>query len=177
MKYALLILTIVLFISCKNERIKHDLTFSCIKTTKVNPKYTDVVLKKTCGFKNHLFQSIGAPDYKGRYSYKYELFRIEKNDTLKINNTDFFNDNSGELEMMINKKLKAEYDSNFNIPEINDCMKWIKFRHYKLNEFGISFTDKNQMEFNMDYGIGSACFNVSSSSVVINLSALESYLK
>ena len=56
-------------------------------------------------------------------------------------------------------------------------MKWIDFRYYKLNEFGISFTDKNQMEFKIDYGIGSACFNVSSSSIVLELSEINKYLK
>jgi len=33
------------------------------------------------------------------------------------------------------------------------------------------------MEFNINYGIGSACFNVSSSSVIMEISELEKYLK
>ena len=177
MKYTLIILTLILSFSCKTGKLKTDLTISCVEKTKVDSEYSDDILIKTCEFKNHLFRSIGTPDYKGRYSYDYKLFQNDKNDTLEIDNSDFFNENADELEKIINKKLKTEYESNTNIPEISDCMKWIDFRYYKLNEFGISFTDKNQMEFSMDYGIVSACFNVSSSYVVMDISELESYLK
>ena len=55
-------------------------------------------------------------------------------------------------------------------------MKWIDFRYYKLEEFGISFTD-NHMEFNINYEIGSACFNVNSRAVIIKFSEVEKYLK
>ena len=177
MKYTLFILTLILTFSCKNQNSKTDLSISCFDKNIVDPEYSDVVLIKTCEFKNHIFKSIGTSDFNGRYSYDYEIFQIKKKDTLKIYNSDFFNENKNELEKLINNKLKTEYESNFNIPEINDCMKWINFRYYELNEFGISFTNKNQMEFYIDYGIGSACFNVSFSSVVIELSEIENYLK
>ena len=124
-----------------------------------------------------MFKSTGIADYKSRYSYKYELFQINENDTIKVKNSDFFNQKTIELEKLINNKLKTEYESNSKIPEISECMKWIDFRYYKLNEFGISFTDKNQMEFNIDYGIGSACFNVRFSTVILELSEIEKYLK
>jgi hypothetical protein len=177
MKYTLIILTLILTFSCKNQKTKTDSSLNCYEKTKVDSDYSEVVLIKTCEFKNHLVKSIGTPDYKGRYSYDYELLRIENNDTLKISNSDLFNEDANELEKSVNKLLKAEYESNSNRPEISECMKQIDFRHYKLNEFGISFTDNNQMEFNINYGIGSACFNVSSSSIVMGLSELESFLK
>ncbi|WP_203460976.1 hypothetical protein [Lacinutrix sp. WUR7] len=163
--------------SCKVKAQKNDLKIVCNESTKNDSDYSDVVIIKSCEFKNHSFKSIGTPDYKGRYSYDYELFSNDKDDTLKVNNSDFFNLNAKELEKLINDKLKAEFESNSKIPEISDCMSWIDFRYYKLNEFGISFTYKNQMEFNIDYGIGSACFNVSSSSVIMEISELEKYLK
>ncbi len=177
MKYVLIILTLILIISCKNNTTNNSFSLNCYEKTKADPEYSDSVLIKICKFNNHLFKSIGTPDNKGRYSYTYKLLRINKNDTLKINNSDFFNVKANELEKLINGKLKTEYESNFKIPEINNCMKWIDFRYYKLNEFGISFTNKNQMEFNIDYGIGSACFNVSSSFVVLDYSEIEYYMK
>ncbi|WP_452227577.1 hypothetical protein [Lacinutrix sp. MEBiC02404] len=177
MRYTLIILTLILTFSCKVKAQKNDLKIVCNESTKNDSDYSDVVIIKSCEFKNHSFKSIGTPDYKGRYSYDYELFSNDKDDTLKVNNSDFFNLNAKELEKLINDKLKAEFESNSKIPEISDCMSWIDFRYYKLNEFGISFTYKNQMEFNIDYGIGSACFNVSSSSVIMEISKLEKYLK
>ena len=177
MKYTLIILTLILTFSCKVKAQKTDLKIVCNESTKKESEYSDVLRIKTCEFNNHLFKSIGKPDYKGRYSYNYELLQIHKTETTKIRNSDFFNDSEIELEKIINAKLKSEYDSNSKIPEISDCMKWIDVRYYKLNEFGISFTNKNQMEFNIDYGIGSACFNVSSSSVIMELSELEKYLE
>lgn len=177
MRYVLIILTLILTFSCKVKAQETDLKIVCNKSTKKDPEHQDDIILKTCEFKNHLFKSTGIADYKGRYSYNYELFQIDKKDTLKVKNSDFFNQKAIELEKLINEKLKTEYESNSKIPEISDCMKWIDFRHYKLNEFGISFTNKNQMEFNIDYGIGSACFNVSSSSVVMELTEIEQYLK
>ena len=172
-----MILALIFTFSCKVEAQKNDLKIVCNEFTKEKSEYSDVLRIKTCEFNNHLFKSIGKPDYKGRYSYNYELSQIGKTETTIIRNSDFFNESGIELEKIINVKLKTEYDSNSKIPEISDCMKWIDFRYYKLNEFGISFTDKNQMEFNINYGIGSACFNVSSSSVIMELSELEKYLK
>ena len=172
-----MILALILTFSCKLKAQKNNLKIVCNELTKEKPEYSDVLIIKTCEFNNHLFKSIGKPDYKGRYSYNYELLHIDETEKTIIRNSDFFNESGKELEKIINLKLKAEYDSNSKIPEISECMKWIDFRYYKLNEFGISFTDKNQMEFNINYGIGSACFNVNSSSVIMELSELEKYLK
>jgi hypothetical protein len=177
MKYFLIILLPIIFFSCKIRNTQTEYNVNCFHNNKVDPGNAAIILNKTCEFKNHIFKSIGISDFNGRYSYDYKIFRIKNNDTLKINNLDFFNNNSIELERLINKKLKTEYDSNSENSEISDCMKWIKFRYYKLNEFGITFTDNNQMEFNIDYGIGSACFNVSFNSVIMEIHEVEKYLK
>ena len=170
-------MTLILTFSCKVKAQEADLKIICNKSNTKNDKYSESIILKTCEFKNHLFKSTGIADYKSRYSYKYELFQINENDTIKVKNSDFFNQKAIELEKLINDKLKTEYESNSKIPEISECMKWIDFRYYKLNEFGISFTDKNQMEFNIDCGIGSACFNVRFSSVILELSEIDKYLK
>ncbi|MEC3906846.1 hypothetical protein VOI54_07435 [Tamlana sp. 2201CG12-4] len=177
MRYISIILTLILTFSCKVKAQETDLKIVCNESIKNDHEYSEPIIIKTCEFKNHLFKSIGTADYKGRYSYKYELFQIDKKDTIKVKNSDFFNEKVIGLEELINDKIKSEYESNSKIPEISDCMKCIDFRLYKLNEFGISFRDKNRIEFNIDNGIGSVCFNVSSSSIVLELSELEKYLK
>lgn len=177
MKHLLLITTIILFFSCKSKKENTNLIINCVEAKKENSNSPDKILIKTCHYNNFLFKTIGTADYKGRYSYNYYLFQIQNKDTLEINNSALFSHKAKELERVINQRLKFEYESNSKIEEISDCMKFIEFRNYKLNEFGISITDQNQMEFNLDYGIGSACFNVSSSSVIIEFSELEEYLK
>lgn len=177
MKYIVITLIFVLNFSCKAKAQKTNLKTICIESTLLDSEYTEPVLIKTCKFKNYLFKSTGIADYVGRYSYKHELFKINKNDTIQVTNTDLFNNQAIALENLLNSKLKAEYDSNSKIPELSRCMEWIDFRHYKLNEFGISFTNKNQMEFNMDYQLGSACLNVSVSSIILEYSEVENYLR
>jgi hypothetical protein len=159
------------------EESKTHYNINCVETSKVDTEYSDVILIKTCEFKNHLFQLVGTPDYKGRYSYDYEILRVDTNDTLKITNSAFFNKNKMALEKAINAKLKQTYEADSKVPELSECMSWIKFRHYTLDEFGISFTDTNEMIFNIDYGIGSACYNVSTSSVIMSLAELKDYLE
>ena len=177
MKHILIFLAVILTLSCKVKAQKAEFRIACNEMKKLDSEDSDLEIIKTCAFNNYLFKSIGVPDYKGRYSYSYEIAQIKNKDTLKIFNSDFFNDKANELEMIINDKLKAKYESDSEIPEINECMLWIDFRYYNLNEFGISFSETNQMEFNINYEIGSACFNVSSSSVVMELSEIEKYLK
>ena len=63
------------------------------------------------------------------------------------------------------------------ISEIQDCMKWIDFRYFSIHEFGVGFNDKNEMEFHIDYQIGSACMNVSATSVSFDLKAITEYLR
>lgn len=176
-KNTIIILLLILTISCKNEKPETEFRINCIEKSYPNSEYSDSILTKSCKFKNYLFHSIGTSDYKGRYSYQYELFKLNNNDTLKISNSDLFNEKSYKLEKLINKKLKNKYDSDSKIPEIKECMEFINFRYFKLNEFGISFNEKNEIMFNIDYGIGSACLNVSSDFVTIEHSDMKKYLK
>ncbi|MCA9767166.1 MAG: hypothetical protein KC455_12210, partial [Carnobacterium sp.] len=68
-----------------------DLKIVCNESTEKDPEYSEDIILKTCEFKNHFFKSTGIADYKGRYSYKYELFKIDEKDTIKVKNSDFFN--------------------------------------------------------------------------------------
>ena len=163
--------------SCNLTAQKQEINVECFEIEEDNPEYSDITIIKNCKFKNHLFQSIGTPDYKGRYSYKFHLFKLEKNDTLKINNSHFFNSNEAQLEKLLNEKSKVQYESDLKHPEIGDCMKAINFRKYKLDEFGISFVEKNKMEFSIDFGVGSACFVVNTAYITLEIPEVRKYLK
>ncbi len=174
-KYSLVILFLIF--SCKKEKNTIDYLIKCKEEVQIIEQYPDNILITFCSFKNHLFKSIGTPDYKGRYSYDYKILEITKSDTLEINNSKFFNNNSNALEHLVNKKLKAQYESNLKIPEIKECIKAIDFRNYSLNEFGIAISDKGEITFNINHNIGSACFNVKTSSVTFNLTDIQEYVK
>lgn len=136
----------------------------------------DEILTKVCKFKNYLTKSIGIADYKGRYSYKYQLFKIKNSDTIPITNTDLFNKNIKELEKSLNNSIKTKYRSNLKIPELRDCMEFINLRFYHLNEFGISFDDKKRINFHIEYGIPSACKNVGGETITIDQPQLNELL-
>ena len=104
MKFTLIILALILTFSCELKAQKNHLKIICNELTKEKSEYSDLLRIKTCEFNNHLFKSIGKPDYKDRYSYNYELLQIGKTETTIIRNSDFFNDSGIELEKIINDK-------------------------------------------------------------------------
>lgn len=170
----------ILILSNEIKAQKKDFEVDCIEVLEKNTEFpnNDDIIIKTCFIKKYIFKSIGTPDYKGRYSnYVYQLFKIENNDTLKISNSKFFNKNSKKLEKIINQKLKAEYESNLKIPEIQECMNYVDFRYFDLNEFGITFDHKKQIEFHIEYYAISACLNVGGSIITLPFDKVKEYLK
>ena len=176
MRILILVIAFAATISCKQKEEITD-TVKCYTETKSDSNLPSDIIIKTCEFKNHLFRATGIADYKGRYSYDYEILRIRQADTIVVKNTEFFNQNTKKLEQLINEKLKTKHELDSKIPEIEECMNWIDFRYYKLDEFGITFPNENRIEFNIDYNIGSACFNVKNSSVIIDISDIGIYLQ
>lgn len=174
------ILTLCLF-SCKSQYIaSNDSTVVCTenmyKTFKYdNEIYDDVIVEK-CFYKDHVFKSIGFPDYSRRYSHEYFIYKIKNIDTIQVSNTDFFNANYKQLEKLINTKLKASFDEDAKHEELKDCIKRIKFRYYNLNEFGISFRDNNLVQFNISHGISMMCAPVAIGIVELKRDELSKYL-
>ncbi|MCH4551729.1 hypothetical protein [Aestuariibaculum lutulentum] len=168
-----------LFLFCLSNIYAQSDSFKieCFEKMEENDNSLDSVIVRICKFRNHLFKSIGEPDYKGRYSYQYELFRIDKKDTLRVNNLSFFNENSLELEQLLNDKLKTEFQADSEIFELKSCLEQINFRYFKLNEFGISFLDDNHMQFIINYGVGGACFNMNLGMVIMSIREVEKYIK
>ena len=159
----------VFICSCKSaiEKTIESLPI-CVETQNSNSKVSELI--KTCYYQNHIFKSVGIPDYKGRYSYEYEIFEIKGTDTIKTKNSNFFKNGTKTIEKLINQKLKEEYESDLAHPELKKCMAQIDFRYYNIDEFGISFHSRDIMQFNIAYnGVSGACFNVSGNSVLLQL--------
>lgn len=149
----------------------------CIEKKKPLDNKIDPILIKICDFKTFRSVRTGKADYKGRYSYDYQLFKITKNGKKKIKNSDLFNSGTDLVEKKINRDLRQEYEKNLNNPHLKNCMEWIDFRYYNINEMGIAFSDNNEIEFYINYGIGGACFNVSFSILNYKISEFEKYMK
>lgn len=175
-KYSIVILIILISYNTIGQKKASKLEIICnIQSTEIG-KNTDSIITKTCIFKNYKAISVGTPDFKGRYFYEYELFKLSNGNYIKIKNSELFN-NSSEIEKIINKKLKIEYESNMKISEISDCMKYISFRYYKINEMGISFDESNNIAFHVEFDIPSSCLNVGGSSIIISTSEIGKFIK
>jgi len=137
----------------------------------------DPVLIKSCDFENFRSIRTGKADDKGRYSYSYELYKIDQKGKHQIKNSDIFKSGADAVEEKINQDLQQEYEENLKNPQLKDCMEWIDFRYYSLNEMGMAFSDNDTLEFYINYDIGGACFNVSFSILNYTISEFKAYMK
>jgi hypothetical protein len=150
----------------------------CITKEKNNPESKDdPIIIITCEWRKYKFINTGQPDYKGRYSYKYELFLIDKWQTKKVNNSVLFNDKLDQLENLINDKFKRDFDDYVKSAETSECFKGRTFTKFDINEMGISLTEDNKIEFKVSFGLGSACLNVDLMSASFKLTDIKEYLK
>ena len=149
----------------------------CITEEKANPESKeDPIIIKTCIWHAFKFVITGEPDYRGCYSYQYELFLIANGQQKQINNSDLFNDQRKELEVLINRDIKIYFDSNAKDPN-NDCFSGATFTPFQLNDLGISFNEKNEMEFNVTFGLGGACMSVDGMVITFSMQDLKKYFK
>lgn len=149
----------------------------CTEKEEPSDNELNPILIKICRYKDFQTVRTGSADYKGRYSYEYDLYRINNDVKQKIKNSDLFKSGADKVEKKINQDLRQEYQKNLNNPNLKDCMEWIDFRHYELDEIGMAFTDSNEIEFYIDYEIGGACFNVAHSVLQYKLSDFAQYLE
>lgn len=141
----------------------------------VNSTSSEPILIKSCILNNFKSVSTGEADYKGRYSYKYEVF-IKKNGAyVKSNNEDLFNEKKEELLKLINQKIKIDFEDYASNPETKDCFEGITFTNYTYENLGIEFTD-DKINFNVWFDVFEYCFNVSSTTVSFGIEEIKPYL-
>ena len=178
-KFKKAILSLILLSStfCVSQEKDIFNDIKCIEELKPNNQSIDSIIIRNCYFLNYKFNEIGVPDYKGRYFWKYKIFEKNKNNYTPINNSSLFNDKVLELEILINKKFKEQYEKDLKISEIEECMSYVKFRYYSLNEMGISINENDEIEFTKQLDIISACINVSLFIYYLKLDDIKKYLK
>ncbi len=141
---------------------------------RVNSTTTEPNLIKSCILNNFKSVSTGEADYKGRYSYKYEIFIKKKGVFVKSNNEDLFNEKKEELLKLINQKIKIDFEDYATNPETKDCFEGLIFSNYSFNDLGIEFDD-NKINFNVWFDVYGYCFSVSSTTVSFSLEEIKPY--
>lgn len=140
-----------------------------VKSSTSEPK-----LIKSCILNNFKSVSTGEADYKGRYSYKYEIFIKKNGEFVKSNNENLFNEKKEELLKLINQKIKIDFDDYATNPETKDCFEGVTFTNYTYENLGIVFTD-DKVDFNVWFDVFESCFNVSSTTVSFSLEEIRPY--
>jgi hypothetical protein len=147
----------------------------CKESATKDPKFSDDVLKKVCEWKGHRFTSTGVPDDKGRYSYQYEISKLEGSKAVKTENKKFFNAKQGELEKLLNTKINAEIKTLKEDPTVSDCFEDYEKNKFSLNEMRIEFSGE-KVQFSLEFGLPSACFSVDGVTIQLPLKDVEAYV-
>jgi hypothetical protein len=148
----------------------------CSEKEMPNPDTEDPIINKTCLYKHYKTISIGSPDYKGRYSYEYKLYKKQENGTFKkVKNVSLFNEKKTELLSLINAKIKKEYDLYAQDPESSECFDQMSFVPFTFEQLGIDF-DNNSINFNVTFGVGGACSSVDGTGITFSLDEIKQYM-
>lgn len=190
MKSLLPLITLLFCFSCENDKGSNEKQKftkqkiskeipppSCSETEKKNPETGDPTIIQTCIWGNYKFITTGNPDFQGRYSYEYEVYKITDKNEIKINNSDIFNSRINELEKLINYELAKEIRKYREDPDDSDCLSQLGNPYFSINEMGITIIPGNKMEFRVTFGLGGACMNVDGASASFSLNQIKNYIR
>jgi hypothetical protein len=149
---------------------------TCTEKKSKNKEGGDPILTKTCLYKKYKTISKGQPDYKGRYSYEYSVFKKQENGSyVQIKNAALFNENKNELLSIINSKIEKDYKTYSNDSETKDCFEGTSFTPFEFDQLGIDF-DVDKINFNVTFGLSGACMSVDGTIVSFTLEEIQKYL-
>lgn len=184
------ILAAAMLLSCNNDQAKNktkkqkpvsikELPVTCFEQEKahIDGESEDPIRIKTCTWGPYNVVATGSADYKGRYSYEYELFRTENNQRKAIKNSVLFNSKLPELEQKINSEIKNELRAMRADRESAECLSGVKDRNYSIDQMKILFLHENEMSFKVDFGLEGACFAVDGVIVSMKLNEIKEFLK
>ena len=120
----------------------------------------DPILKSVCTYQKIMVKKVGEADYKGRYSWEYELSLKTGSTEAPLTLAEVFGSNANQANSFLNKQLKEEYESNLKDPDLVECMANIAVRHYELDEFQLDFSQGKMVLFWVEYNTGGACYNM-----------------
>lgn len=149
---------------------------TCIEKETTNEDSGYPILTTTCLYKKYKTISKGYPDYNGRYSYEFSLFKKQENGKyIQIKNALLFNKNKNKLLSIINFKIEKDYKLYSNNPEAKDCFEGASFSPFNFDQLGIYFDD-DKINFSVTFGLSDACMSVDGSIVSFNFDEIQKYL-
>ena len=138
----------------------------------------DPIIIKTCYLKKYKFVETAYPDYTGKYSDSdNSVYVLVNNKYVKTVKSKVFNERQNELLAIINERIQCDFENERSDTSNNDCFSDLdSIPKYKMNDFQISF-QKNEMWFDVQWGLGWACRGVDGTIVAFKISEIEKYLK
>ncbi len=148
---------------------------TCSEQENKNEDGGEPIIVNTCLFKSYKTISTGTPDYKGRYSYEYELYKKINGKYVKVKNSALFNQNQNQLLTTINQKIQKDYIVFSTDPESKDCFDSVAPPKFSFDELFIDFRD-GKINFSVTFGLSSACMSVDGTTVSFTLDEIQQYL-
>ena len=103
-------------------------------------------LTRICFYSSYKSITHGTTDYKGRYSYSYQLYKKSRIGYLKVTNEDLFNSIKSSLLQKVNEQIARDFYEMKSFPSSSDCFDGIELPYYSFNRLGIEF-DEDALEF------------------------------
>lgn len=154
------------------------LTFHCVEQSKKSEYPGDSIFIQTCFLNDFKFVTTLYPDYAGRYTYsEHTVFALKNQIYSETTNANVFNEKQSKLVNIINKKIQEDFKKFSTDNNTKDCFDGIdSIPTYTMNDFEIFFTG-NEISFAVNWGLPSACRNVSVTSIYFKINKIKKYLK
>lgn len=132
-------------------------------------------LTRTCFHSSYKSVAHGMADYRGRYSYSYQLYKQSRNGYLKISNEALFNASKSRLLQKVNEQITRDFYEMKSHQSSTDCFDGVELPYYSFNRLGIEF-DEDALEFHVDFGMPNSCLAVGGTIISIPWSEAEKYI-
>ncbi len=150
---------------------------SCEEKDEDNPFAEDAIIVRTCTYQHYRSVATGMPDYKGRYSWEYTLYRLENEEYVQISNASMFNQKREDLLRQVNQRILAEYQLFSDDPDFSDCFAMAEsIPEFGFDDLHIGFED-DQLVFHASLSLPDACLSIDGASVAFKLSEVAPYLQ
>lgn len=164
------------------EKLKDSINylnfFNVICTEEMLPRNSgeEPLMINTSLWRNYKIIETGTSDYRGRYTWKTEIFKQEKDSLTPIIMTDLFKiDKLQELESIINSRLKEDF--SYLIDANRNCFpRHFQYPGFQLKDMRFMISDNSEISFEVIYGLNSTCFAVNAASASFKIKDMVAYL-
>jgi len=136
---------------------------------------SDQDLTRICFHSSYKTVAHGMADYRGRYSYSYQLYKQSRNGYQKITNEALFNASKSTLLQKVNEQIARDFYEMKSHQSSTDCFDGVELPYYSLNRLGIEFGE-DALEFHVDFGMPNSCLAVGGTIVSIPWNEAEQYI-